>query len=289
MKVCPQCNAQYADDTLSFCLQDGTLLTGGPQADTPTVILGETETFVARSSYPSHTPPASEVTRVQAFEQPRTGSNTALAVALTAGGMLLLFGVIGIGAWLYMRDPGPVVANTGANTLTPPTTLNSNLSPGTPAANTNVQPSPASTVSMAPANTNTLTQPVDASAIRAEVTKEIYGSKAARDSRDLSGYMSYYADTLDQFYTKRGVSRAFVRADKARHFADYTSMQSNYSNMDITVSPDGQTATAVFDKEWNFSGAKTSSGKVRSQLVFKRINGRWLITTERDVRVYYTR
>ncbi len=101
--------------------------------------------------------------------------------------------------------------------------------------------------------------------------------------------MSYYADTLDQFYTKRNVSRAFVRADKARHFVNYTSMQSEYSNMNVTVSPDGRTATAVFDKEWNFSGTKTSSGKVQSLLIFKRFSNRWLITTERDLRVYYTR
>ena len=80
-----------------------------------------------------------------------------------------------------------------------------------------------------------------------------------------------------------------MRADKARHFSNYTSMQSDYSNMNVAVGPDGQTVTAVFDKEWNFSGVKTSSGKVQSQLIFKRINGRWLITTERDLKVYYTR
>src|SRR5687767_9779756 len=100
MKVCPRCNKQYVDDTLSFCLDDGTPLTGGPQSDTPTVILGETQTFVARSSYPAHTPAPSEVTRIQTFDRPKTGSNTALAVVLTAGGMLLLFIVIGIAAWI---------------------------------------------------------------------------------------------------------------------------------------------------------------------------------------------
>ena len=73
MKICPQCRTRYQDDTLSFCLDDGTPLVAGPQSDTPTVVLGETETYVARSGYQ---PQPSEVTRVQSFEpqQPQTGS-----------------------------------------------------------------------------------------------------------------------------------------------------------------------------------------------------------------------
>ncbi len=64
-------------------------------------------------------------------------------------------------------------------------------------------------------------------------------------------------------------------------------MRANISNMDVSVK--GETATATFDKEWTFSGDGSNSGKVRSQLTFRRINGRWLITGERDVRVYHTR
>src|SRR5438552_19014995 len=48
MKKCPQCGTQYSDITLSFCLQDGTPLVVAPQTDTPTVVLGETETVVPR-------------------------------------------------------------------------------------------------------------------------------------------------------------------------------------------------------------------------------------------------
>jgi hypothetical protein len=59
----------------------------------------------------------------------------------------------------------------------------------------------------------------------------------------------------------------------------------------MTVTPDasGERATAVFDKEWNFSGAeKTSAGKVKQQLQLKKVNGQWLISGERDLKVYYT-
>lgn len=265
------------------------MLVSGPQTDTPTVVMGETETFVARSSYPSNTPAPSEVTRVQTLEQPKTGSNTALAVVLTAGGMLLLFIAIGIAAWLYSRNSGSAVAN--ANSYTPPTILNTNLSVSTPSANTSVQSSPVPTVSMPQTNTspNTNTQPPvvpDDGASRTEVSQRVYAWKSSLESDDLDGLMSNYASTVD-YYRNRGSSVGAVRADKARAFARYSSKRVNISNMDVTVN--GDTATATFDKEWNFSGNGTSSGKVRSQYTYRRINGRWLITGERDVRVYYTR
>jgi hypothetical protein len=53
MKKCPQCSRTYSDDTLSFCLEDGALLsaTYDPQeTQTPTVAIsaGEVPTVVAR-------------------------------------------------------------------------------------------------------------------------------------------------------------------------------------------------------------------------------------------------
>src|ERR1051325_6980190 len=100
MKKCPQCGTQYSDVTLSFCLQDGTPLVAVPQTDTPTVVLGETETVVpGRNAIrvpidDSQTSGwgQSQVTRVAPSPE-RKGSNTALAVVLTAAGMLVIFAV----------------------------------------------------------------------------------------------------------------------------------------------------------------------------------------------------
>lgn len=297
MKFCPKCTLQYADDTLSFCLEDGTPLSAFGPGDMPTAVLSESDLLTSvRAAKPAHDPRFmdSQVTRVGSFEggsapsAPRKG-NTAVAVAITAVGMIVLFGVVGlVGYALYLNSDrnNNTIVEPNKNSSTP-NVQSSNASP----VSTPVQSPPANA---APANVpasvvNATPQPVDVAAIRSEVLKEIYGSKSARDSRDLSSYMGYYAETLDRYYTKRGMSRAGVRADKARHFSNYSSMQSDYSNMNVSVSPDGQTVTAVFDKEWNFSGVKNSSGKVQSQLIFKRINGQWLITTERDLKVYYTR
>lgn len=284
MKICPKCHTNYADDTLSFCLEDGTPLTWPRLTDMPTAVLNDPEILTRVRSSGAGTGPRfidSQVTSVgstspQPLPQKRA---TGLTVAVTALGMIVLFGVLGeIGYFVFINAGRP---------------MNTNVEPN---KNTGGSPTPAPSVpSASPVATGTVptpnsTQPsIDLPAIRSEVMKEIFGQKSARDSRDLASYMSYYADTLDRYYNKSGMSRAGVRADKARHFSNYTSMQSDYSNMNITVSPDGQSATAVFDKEWNFSGVKDSSGKVQSQIIFKRIGGRWLITTERDMKVYYTR
>lgn len=292
MKVCTKCNANYADDTLSFCLEDGTPLVIALETDMPTAILTDAEVLTSVRAAQSTSDPRftdSQVTRVGSLtaETPPK-SNTAWIVMFTAVGMIVLFGVIGSVVYLGLLISGGTANNNAEPSKnTDARTFDANSTPTqTPLA------SPSATTSTPNISTPTVnpTPPtVDLASIRTEVMKEIYGSKSARDSRDLSSYMSYYADTLDQYYTKRGVSRATVRADKARHFANYTSMESDYSNMNVTVSPDGQTATAVFDKEWNFSGAKASSGKVQSELKYKWINKRWLITSERDLKVYYTR
>ena len=122
MKKCPQCGTQYSDVTLSFCLQDGTPLIVAPQADTPTVVLGETETAIPRRDairVPIDDPSSrgwdkSQVTHV-AQPPEKKGSKTALAVLLTIVGMLLLFGIIGIAAMLFWPRPGPESAGNSNN------------------------------------------------------------------------------------------------------------------------------------------------------------------------------
>ncbi len=57
--------------------------------------------------------------------------------------MLLLFGFIGIAAWMFLKGPdGPLVANTNTNVVKPPTNLNTNFNSSTPNVNTQTRPSP---------------------------------------------------------------------------------------------------------------------------------------------------
>ena len=128
MNQCPKCGAQYADVTLRFCLQDGTPLVQAPQAETPTAVLNEIETVVGRGGNGGMRIPIggpgseawrqSQVTHVASTGQqipPKKGSNTAIAVAVTAVVMVVLFCILGLGAWLVLRNPTNVANNGGPN------------------------------------------------------------------------------------------------------------------------------------------------------------------------------
>ena len=159
MKKCPQCGTQYSDDTLSYCLQDGTSLAAS-DAGTPTVVLGETETVPARRDDRIQVPVGdpntrdawgqSQATRVASPQPAKKGSNTVLAVALTAVGMLLLFGFVGITAIVFFRNSqqaGPQIAN-----LSP----NANVS----GSNTNYSSYPTPLVSASPMRTSSSSTPI---------------------------------------------------------------------------------------------------------------------------------
>ena len=43
MRLCPKCRREYMDDTLAFCLDDGSLLLDGPGSESATAIFGEND------------------------------------------------------------------------------------------------------------------------------------------------------------------------------------------------------------------------------------------------------
>ncbi len=295
MKYCPTCQSQYTDDTLKFCLQDGSPLqsafspqtaaleTGGPETETVVAARPTDEVYVPRATQPP-SPVAPPVAG---------SSNTAKAVFLTAFLMLLFFSLAGIGLWFYFRglsgdrNANMVLAN--ANRPNQPSARNS---PRASEAASNATPS-ATTAANTAANVNAAgnaspSPPVDREEIRREVGERIDEWRADTESFDLNDYMSHYADTVD-YYTRKGASRAFVRGDKERAFARFDDVRMEISNLTVTPDAGGERATAVFDKEWEFSGSDArSAGKVQTQLQLRKIGGRWLITSERDLKVYRT-
>src|SRR5436190_10623468 len=164
MKKCPQCGTQYSDVTLSFCLQDGTPLIVAPQTDTPTVVLGEEEAVAARRDavrIPVGDPQSdawgqSQVTHVASPQSEKKGSKMALAIGLTVAGMLLLFGIIGIAAIVFLRNaqhatlenvnirPNTNIGVPNANFASPYTTLSPVPSPAITPINS-PRPSPIAT------------------------------------------------------------------------------------------------------------------------------------------------
>jgi hypothetical protein len=286
MMICPTCNTRYEDDTLKFCLEDGTPLAPGPVTEAPTVVFGDSETMVSpragggggQASGPRTPDPLASpfVSQPQARK-----SNTGLAVLLTALGMLIIFGIVGAGAWIFLS--GRKGETREDNSLTSIGTSND----GTPNSKPNTRSSPSPTANDWSSTSPSPAEPVNAEEVKKEVAKTIHTWKSMAESHDLDSYMGNYAETVD-YYLKKGASRSVVRADKQRAFDRFDTLESDISNIHITVAPSGNEATALFDKEWEFEGETRSKGKVRQEMRFKKVHGEWLITAERDIKVYYT-
>ena len=297
MKYCPSCQTNYADDTLKFCLEDGTQLAEFPNQSEPTVFLTESETLVSpkRVEPLGQMPPQnweqSQVTRVSSPLSEPKKSNTAIAVLLTALGMFLLFGIAGTGAWLYFKDgktdvvQNKNVSSPNSNGQIFDTNINSKITPSPTA--TPKTPAPNSSPSATAIPTPAPPSDYNPEQTKSEVSSKIYSWKSSAESRNLNAYMSNYADTID-YYNKRGASSGFVRNDKQRAFSAFDNIKINLSNMRVNPDVGGENATAVFDKEWVFEGAgKYNAGKVQTQLRLRKIGGDWRITGERDLKVYY--
>jgi hypothetical protein len=114
MKLCPKCNRTYRDDTLRFCLEDGTALTAvgrspsdeatrrsGPGArdsdPPPTEIMHERGSPTLKVAGPTQ---SSYDTRAE----PRAG-NPLLTAGVIAIALLLL-ALVGIAAFFVLRQPG---------------------------------------------------------------------------------------------------------------------------------------------------------------------------------------
>ena len=109
MKQCPTCQSQYTDDTLQFCLQDGSPLNFvGNQGEQETVVTGRPSSQI---NTPAATNPTvwnpSQHQSNAGFQTPEKKSNATFAVLITAFVMLMLFSIVGIGTWLYFRGATP--------------------------------------------------------------------------------------------------------------------------------------------------------------------------------------
>lgn len=297
MKNCPRCGTQYTDDTLLFCLQDGTPLGAVIVSDPPTMVLNETET-VARRGDRIRVPLGSEETNYEQNGQTtrvmpsKSGPSVLAIVTFVIGGLFFIAFALGLGAiWLYSRnDPSDIANNSGnrssANVLTPANMSNFPVPTTTPYVS---KPPPGPSV-LPTSTSGRVTPPsppptADNDQARGEAVRRLYAWKSMLESHDINGYMGNYADSVD-YYRKRGVSVNAIRADKARAFRIYDSMRVNISNETAAMGPDGNSASVTFDKEWHFTGRSRSEGKTRSQLDLIRINGIWLITGERDLKLY---
>jgi hypothetical protein len=123
--------------------------------------------------------------------------------------------------------------------------------------------------------------------IKQDVEKRLREWIALAEARKLEPYMAFYATRL-RYYNKKSATKSFVRNDKKKAFAKYSKIDISISRLAIRISDKKDRAASEFDKEWLFlAGTKKNTGKVRSHVEFRLMDGAWKIVSERDIKVYY--
>lgn len=122
-----------------------------------------------------------------------------------------------------------------------------------------------------------------------EIRSTLEGWAQSTRNRDVDSHMRYYADTLDYYYARTLVSSSKVRDDRMRAFQKFNYLNVQLSNMNVQLDSTGQRATVVFDKTFDFRGDNDSfyNGSVQDQLTLTKLGGAWLITGEKELKVYY--
>lgn len=99
--------------------------------------------------------------------------------------------------------------------------------------------------------------------------------------RQLQTHVACYAPRMERYFLRTNVDREQVRRDKERFLRRFPVLN-KLEISDIRVRRAGDTAEATFLKTWDFIGNRPFRGQVASRLLLEKIEGRWLITMERE-------
>lgn len=294
MKICPQCQNTYTDDSMQFCLQDGAQL-NFVNANTNQNWNDEAQTVVRTDhpqmrinvSQPTPPPPSYAASQPSVFEpEPAPKSKAWLFAVLGLLFLLVIGGAGAAGLWFYLNSGKTVVVQNNTNTGTNSNSANTNTAVNAN-ANTNANANAAT-----PTPKPTL-KPAEIETAKKEAESVIYGWKSAAEAHNLDTNLSNYADTVD-YYKGGKIGKSKLKASKEPAYKKYDSINIEISDMKVSVDSTGEKATVTFDKEWDFSGVDKdgneiyNNGKVQQQLILNKFGGKWKIVSEKDVKVYYT-
>lgn len=265
MKVCPKCHSTFTDETLSFCLTDGSpLVYTEANPDFASTELSDAETVFDRDPTLAHlfANPTSihaqnqtQFLTAQEAAAARNSSKTAVySVLLT----VLVLGLAAGGIWWFFRDnvremynpPKEVIRSSEAKKISSPLTDEQQEQ------------------------------------IKKEIGDFLNSWKTSIEKRDINDQMRHYAKTLETFYRDSDKDQNHVRAERLKAFERYTSLSLHLTNIDVKPESD-RFATVVFDKDWVFSGNdRFSSGAVQQEMGLVKSDGRWYIVIEKDLQIY---
>jgi ketosteroid isomerase-like protein len=122
-----------------------------------------------------------------------------------------------------------------------------------------------------------------------EIRNALEGWAQTSRNRDIDGHLRYYADTLDFYYNRTMVPSSKIRDDRTRAFAKFNYISIQLTNINVQLDSTGQRATVMLDKTFDFRGDDNAfyNGSVQDQLALTKLGGAWLITGEKELKVYY--
>ena len=176
MKRCPKCKRSYEDDTLRFCLEDGSALFDARDSSAPaTEILPARGTPTLKSTGPTAptVPSFSPVSDARLEEPPRRTSNPALTFGVIAIAVLLL-ALVGIAGVFLLRQASDKDSDVARN----PTPAPTQTTPTAPKNDNSVSSSSPSELTSGPLKIN-----ASASSIRLAVQANTYYAANAIDGK----------------------------------------------------------------------------------------------------------
>jgi ketosteroid isomerase-like protein/predicted nucleic acid-binding Zn ribbon protein len=123
-----------------------------------------------------------------------------------------------------------------------------------------------------------------------DIRNTLEGWAQTTRNRDLDAHMRYYADTLDYYYKLTLVPSVRVREDRSKAFARFNTLTNvTLNNMTVQLDSTNERATVILDKNFDFKGDNNAfyNGSVQVQLTMTKLAGAWLITGEKELKVYY--
>jgi ketosteroid isomerase-like protein len=128
--------------------------------------------------------------------------------------------------------------------------------------------------------------PTNGTGAQAELNTSLADWVSATNSRNIDRQMNHYASKINAYYRVRNASPETVRAEKRRVFARADQVDIQTGKPEITVSPDGRSATMRFRKKYAIKeGGRSRSGEVVQELQWVKSDDGWRIVSERDVKV----
>lgn len=144
------------------------------------------------------------------------------------------------------------------------------------------EPTRASVPRIAPAPpARTRTQSSSDEQSEAEIRELLNRWVLAVKERDVDSLVSCYAPQLTRYFRMNNVSRRDVRRDKEDFFRRYPSIR-RLDLADVQIEANGDTGQATLRKAWDFGGPISFAGEVAARLSFRKVDGEWVISAERE-------